>query len=253
MRFVNISNNSIYTSITGEIRPGVMSSDKFRDFGDAIERVVKTCGTRLGVRLSKREAELLNKLMDLDSRGSSFKSEDIPEDIRNDPYGLKRAVEVNRISQQKAIDAVVASNSKSTARERFINGETSRERRPVGPATLGEEGEEVTPSKLKSGFEAIMEENARIAAGKQAKKVDVGEMLDPIGAHMSNGKQDVKPSEEKKPDEQAVGVDVSEPSPVAPERGTGMDSQAASIASQLSAFGPVEGQRKGRGRQKQAK
>lgn len=249
MRFVNISNNSIYTSITGEIRPGVMSSDKFRDFGDAIERVVKTCGTRLGVRLSKREADLLNKLMDLDSKGSSFRSDDIPEDIRKDPYGLKRAVEVNRIAQQKAIDAVVASNSKSTAREKLINGETSRGRRPVGPATIGEEGEEVTPSKLKSGFEAIMEENARIAAGKQEKKVDVGEMLDPIGAHMSNGNR----AEEKKPEEHSVGADVSEPSPVAPERGTGMDAQAADVASKLSAFGPVEGQRKGRGRQKQAK
>lgn len=246
MRFVNISNNPFYSSISNTVLPGGKSPDMYHKFEEVLETVIKTCGDKLGVILSHNEAELLSRLMDLDSRGVSFKKTDIPEAVRKDPYGQKRLSDEIISAHHHAQERDAKANAEKSNREKLINGETSRERRPVGPATLGEEGEEVTPSKLKSGFEAIMEENARIAAGKHEKKVDVGEMLDPIGAHMSNGNN----AEDKKPEEHAVGADVSEPST---ERGNGMDEQAADVASQLSAFGPADGKRKGRGRQKQSK
>ena len=276
MQFVNITHKSVYTKFTGNLGPGAVSSRKnsiCQQFEKSIEEVVDACGDKLGIRLSPREAELLNLLMNLDERGGGFDPATIPEDIRNDPTGAKRAEEAARAAQQKQIDDARAANAAGAAEEAEINGETD-ERKPVGPATM--KGEKVIPDMLKSGFERIMEENARIAAGKKSFKEE--EMLDPIGAHLEAKAQEPKeeapaadaksPGKDPEPvkkagedeDDATKTADAEEPIPHAPEKGSAMDRQAADIAQKLSTIGPVEtpapkekaskGKPKGKGRPK---
>lgn len=276
MQFVNITHKSVYTKFTGNLGPGAVSSRKnaiCQQFEKSIEAVVDACGDKLGIRLSPREAELLNLLMNLDERGGGFDPATIPEEIRNDPTGAKRAEEAARAAQQKQIDDAKAANAAGAAEEAEINGETD-ERKPVGPATM--EGEKVTPDMLKSGFERIMEENARIAAGKKPIKEE--EMLDPIGAHLEakahEPKEETPAADAKAPgkdpepvkkagedeDDATKTADAEEPIPQAPEKGSAMDRQAADVAQKLSTIGPVDtpapkekssnGKPKGRGRSK---
>ena len=275
MQFVNTTQKSVYTKFTGNLGPGAVSSRKnaiCQQFEKSIEAVVDACGDKLGIRLSPREAELLNLLMNLDERGGGFDPATIPEDIRNDPTGAKRAEEAARAAQQKQIDDAKAANAAGAAEEAEINGETD-ERKPVGPATM--KGEKVTPDMLKSGFERIMEENARIAAGE---KTSSKEMLDPIGAHLEAKAQEPKeetpaadakaPGKDPEPvkkagedeDDATKTADAEEPIPQAPEKGSAMDRQAADVAQKLSTIGPVDtpaprekaskGKSKGKGRPK---
>jgi len=257
MRFVNLTSRSVYTKF-GSINPGCVSRDcgsKTSFLEKALSEVVHICGDKLGIRLNEREAELLGKLMDLDSKGGGFNPESIPAEIRNDPMGVKRAGEAARRAQQAELDANAKANAKAARREAEINGETDPEYRPpVGPATM--KGEEVTSKTLRSGFDEIMEENARIAAEKKEKAKEPAnskEMLDPIGTHMKG----VAPEPEKH-DAQTIGkdadpvdfarnrsddgtrtADANLPKAQAPERGGAMDKQAAKIAEFVGTLGPV--------------
>lgn len=257
MQFVNITTRTVFTSYSGTLAPGQVSSDggiKRRKLEDVLAEIVRVCGNSLGIRLNSREAELISKLMDLDAKGGGFDPVSLPADVRNDPTGEKRNSEAVRKAQQREMDERTNVNVESARREAEINGETDpNARKPVGPATM--EGEKVDASKLKSGFERLMEENARIAAGENKEKPSSEEILDPIGAH---AKKDGAPDPE--PAGQDVGApfadpisvnmakglegdgtksaDATIPEAVAPGRGNAMDRKAAEIAGDLAQIGP---------------
>ena len=262
MQFVNLTRRTVFTSFSGTLAPGQVSSDgglKRRRLEGALKEVVDVCGNSLGIRLNEREAQLINKLMTLDEKGGGFDPSTLPPEIRNDPTGEKRNSEAVRAAQQREMDERGKANADAARREAEINGETAPKRRAVGPATLASEGEKVDPSKLKSGFEQIMEENAKIAAGE---KTDAKEILDPIGAHAvgtaeAPAQQDGQeaadaPDAPDAPGGEPVAVsmakglegdgtksaDATEPIPQAPERGSAMDRKAAEVASKLSQIGP---------------
>ena len=262
MRFVNISPRSVYTSYSGSLPPGGVSADggpTRKKLEEVLSEIVKICGNNLGIRLNKKEAELLNKLMDLDEKGGGFTIDMLPEDVRNDPTGEKRS-EAKRDNEQKnRINGISNANQEAAEREKIINGEIE-ERKPVGPATM--EGEKVSPSSIKSGFERIMEENARIEAGKPDEKKDVGEILDPIGYHMKGTGNEEETNDDV---EEAIGADpvsvsmakgvdgdatksadATIPKPSVTERSGNMDKVAADIAEKLSVVGPSEKKAKGR-------
>lgn len=271
MQFVNVTNRNIYSRSFGTMTPGMVSPSRGRDsrkLEEALEYIVSECKGCLGIRLSKKEADLLQVLLELDEKGSRFRAEDIPAEIRNDPYGAKRAIEKSRKAQQAEMDAMAEKNANTARREAEINGEVL-ERKPVGPATM--EGEPVDPSMIKSGFERIMEENARIAAGKSEKKnSDVNEILDPIGAHAkgtdhgNSFKDDGAPKSIGKDPaavERAMGrkddatrtADAEVPRPTVAEKATEMDKTAAEVAEKLSTIGPVDNAPKKRGRGRKSK
>lgn len=260
MQFVNTSNHTVYTSFTGTISPGRTAgggSAKCHKLQEALEEIVKACGNKLGIRLTPKEISLIDKVVSLDERGCGFNPGDIPAEIRNDPTGAKRALERVRREQQAELEAVVKANEAKARREAIINGEIE-ERKPVGPATM--EGQKVEPDMLKSGFEQIMEENAKIAS--KDRKIDPAEMLDPIGAHMKTekGKVDIEmettPAEREEitdpdsleainpipPDpleeDATKSADTEVPEAQAPGRGNKMDQQAAEMAEKLSTLGP---------------
>lgn len=268
MQFVNLTTRTVFTSFSGSLAPGQVSPDgglKRRKLEDALSEVVKVCGNSLGIRLNAREAELINKLMDLDAKGGGFDPASIPEEVRNDPSGEKRNSEAIRKAQQSEMDERGKANEDAARREAEINGETDPNyRKPVGPATM--EGERVDPSKLKSGFEKLMEENARIAAGEEKEKPSSEEILDPIGAHAKkDGAADPEPAGQDvgAPGAEPVSVDMAKglegdgtksadatiPEAVAPGRGNAMDRKAAEVAEKLSHIGP-EPKAKGKGRVK---
>ena len=257
MQFVNLTKRTVFTSFSGSLDPGQVSPDgglKRRKLEDALREVVKVCGSSLGIRLNAREAELINKLMDLDAKGGGFDPASLPEEVRNDPSGEKRNSEAIRQAQQREMDERGKANADAARREAEINGETDPDyRKPVGPATM--EGEKVDPSKLKSGFEKLMEENARIAAGENNEKKSSEEILDPIGAHAKkDGAADPYPTGgdtgEFGEDPVSVSIahglegdgtksaDALEPIPQAPENGSAMDRKAAEVAGELAQIGP---------------
>lgn len=259
MQFVNLTTRTVFTSFSGSLAPGQVSPDgglKRRKLEDALSEVVKVCGSSLGIRLNAREAELINKLMDLDAKGGGFDPASLPEEVRNDPSGEKRNSEAIRQAQQREMDERGKANDETARREAEINGETDPgHRKPVGPATIENEGEKVDASKLKSGFEKLMEENARIAAGENNEKKSSEEILDPIGAHAKNdGAADPYPTggdtgefgEEPVSVSMAHGIegdgtksaDALEPIPQAPENGSAMDRKAAEVAGELAQIGP---------------
>lgn len=295
MQFVNVSFRSVYTSYAGMLAPGAVSSGKEKkchDLEDALAGVIRECKGVMGIRLSKTEADLLDKLIKLDELGSGFRPEKIPAEIRNDPTGAARASKSRNEAQQEAMDNLAKANKRSAIREAEINGEIA-ERRPVGPATL--EGEPVQPSMIKSGFERIMEENARIAAGKKKDPVTDAEILDPIGYHAKgvdhgdSHAEDVPPPVPDAPDappevepEKAIGkdpekvkeaknvegdvtklADAAPPPQGKPARQNQMDRLAAETAAKLATLGPVDNKpsepadskapAKGRGRGRRAK
>ena len=243
MQFVNISNKSVYSSLAGNIPVGKTTSGhghSERQLEDVLDKIVKSCGDRLAIRLSAREAELVGRLMDLDERGSKLDPSSIaPRKVHSIDY------------QKMEMDRIAEANAKAAAREAEINGETRAKRTPVGPGVM--KGEAVTPQRLKSGFEKIMEENARIAAGKSG--MDPDEALDPIGRHMKGAAANQAAHEApdapgKTPapivqsmhnkDDITNSADASIPRPVAPGRQNAMDRNAADMAGKLSILGAVD-------------
>ena len=265
MRFVNLTSRYFCSAFVGNLPPGAVSTDggkNRRRLEEALAEVVNACGDKLGIRLNEREADLLRRLMDLDEKGGGFNPETIPAEVRNDPTGVKRISERDRANQNAELKKMSDANEKAARREAEINGEIL-ERKPVGPATM--EGEKVTPDDLKSGFEKIMEENARIAAGGKPK-MDVNEALDPIGAHAvkpgeSHGPADAKDEEDPPaqvvtpmaakdvPGDVARNADaVSEPVPQAQNPKNAMDRQAAEVAKGLSVLSALNNPPKQKGR-----
>ena len=268
MKFVNLTSRFVFNSFVGNLAPGAVSYDggkNRRHLEEALEEVVNACGDKLGIRLNEREADLLNKLMDLDEKGGGFDPSTIPDEIRNDPTGIRRVSERNREAQNEEIKRQSEANEKAARREAEINGEVLH-RKPVGPSAM--EGEEVTESDLKSGFEKIMEENARIAAGGKPK-MDVNEALDPIGAHAMKRGDSTGPVEAASVDgpfdalgnpavplKRAVNVegdvartaDAEEPIPTAQNAKNKMDMQAAEVAKGLSVLSAIENPPVKRGR-----
>lgn len=259
MQFVNLTTRTVFTSFSGSLAPGQVSPDgglKRRRLQDALEEVVKVCGSSLGIRLNSKEAELIAKLMDLDAKGGGFDPASLPKEVRDDPTGEKRNSEAIREAQQREMDERGKANADAARREAEINGETDPDyRKPVGHATLENEGEKVDASKLKSGFEKLMEENARIAAGENKEKPSSEEILDPIGAHAKkDGAADPEPAGGDAGEIGAEPVSVSmaqglegdgtksadahEPVPQAPEKGSAMDRKAAEVAGDLAQIGP---------------
>lgn len=275
MQFVNLTNHVINSYFAGSLGPGRVSADggaKRRRLEEAIEEVIKACGKTLGIRLNKRECELLDQLMKLDEAGSKFNPETIPSQVRNDPTGAKRAEEAQRAAQQKAIDDMKSANASKAKREAMINGEVeNKPRKPVGPATM--EGEKVEPGMLKSGFEKIMEANARIARGEN---INPSEMLDPIGAHAKkenapaptpvepkDTRADAAPikTAENRQDDAVRTADAKVPDLKVNDRAGSLDKSAADVARKLSVIGPApeapeapkQEKAKGRGRTRKTK
>ena len=260
MKLVNITSRNVYNAATGTtVAPGKKTPDVYRDLEKVLAQVVKVCGNNFGIILNENEADLIRRVVDLDEVGEKFDPMTIPAEIRNDPLGTKRASEMSRKAQQAAIDADKKANSEKAMREAIINGEVDERmalqgmRRPVGPATM--EGEEVVPSKLKSGFEAILEENKRIAQEDNKKQTaNTQEMLDPIGAHVKKegsaepapaendgtGIGDAKPIEQahNREDDGTRSADTAAPLPSVGDRAGAMDRQAAETARKLSTIGP---------------
>lgn len=259
MQFVNLTTRTVFTSFSGSLAPGQVSPDgglKRRRLQDALEEVVKVCGRSLGIRLNAREADLISRLVDLDAKGGGFDPASLPQEVKEDPTGEKRNSEAVREAQQREMDERGRANADAARREAEINGETvPGYRKPVGPATIENEGEKVDASKLKSGFEKLMEENARIAAGENNEKTSPEEILDPIGAHAKKGgAADPCPAggdagefgKEPVSVSMAHGLegdgtksaDALEPIPQAPENGSAMDRKAAEVAGDLAQLGP---------------
>ena len=253
MKIVNITDRNIYSSDVGNVGPGRTTPDTYKDLCKAMQKVVDMCGNRFGIILNDSEVSLLERIVSLDELGTKFDVNSIPAEVRNDPLGKKRASEMTRKSQHSAIDAERKANEAAARREAIINGEVDEKpRKPVGPATM--EGEEVKPEMLKSGFEAILAENARIASGKAKGHASVQEMLDPVGAHMKKGaSKDPAPAEndgtglgDAQPVRQARDLDgdavrsadADLPAPEVSERASAMDRQASDIARKLSTIGP---------------
>ena len=264
MQFVNISNRPVYTVFTGSLGAGKVSSgngDGSRQLERLLEKIVSACKDSLGIRLSDKEANLLNKLMELDERGGGFDPASIPPP--------KPAKDISIEAQKRRLEAVAEANDAAARREAEINGEVLNkpERKPVGPATLADEGVKVEPEMLKTGFDAIMEANAEI----EKSHLNPKEALDPIGAHAAGTYRGVTLGEhpesfkEKEPAEpsKAIGKDP-EPVPEASNReddatrsadtslpepepaGNGkMDQQAAEMAKKLSTIGPEPGTSEG--------
>ena len=246
MQFVNISNRSAYTLFTGSLGAGKASSGN-RQLEDLLDSIVKACGDKLGIRLSAREAALLNRLMELDERGGGFNPANLPKPVKREDPGV--------VAQRAHMNAVAAKNAEAAQREAEINGETEPQRKPIGPATLASEGVQVEPSMLKSGFEAIMEANARIEEGK--KPMDTNEALDPIGTHAVGTAPAEAPAEaedtpkapgkDPEPVKQARGreddvtrsADAEVPKTEVPAKGSAMDRMAADTAAKLATLGPV--------------
>ena len=255
MQFVNLTDRKVYVKAVGMMVPGTRTPANVRSdrsLENAIDRIVTMCKDSVGIILNKRETELLNKLIELDAKGNGFDPRTVPEWIRNDPNGERRAHEKSLAAQQAELASIAKKNAANMAREAEINGEVIA-RKPVGPSTL--QGEHVQPSMLKTGFERIMEENARIAAGKDP--VSNAEILDPIGAHMAAGSH--APDVPAKGGESPIGkdpapvkqakhlredgtrtADAEAPVPEVTEKATDMDLLAADTAAKLATLGPVD-------------
>ena len=223
MKLINTCSRNIYISKSGVVAPGETTPDTNHELATALEHVIDTCGRNFGVILNKKELELLDVLDTLRVKASTFNPESIPEKIRRDPLGLKRATEASRQQQQRITDAVQRSNVKAAEREAIINGEIDEKRtiKPLG-VDRGEGGQEAP----KSGFEAILAENAKIAAGKPP--MNPQEIADPIGLHKAAHQQGVP----KYGDDEETGT---EGKPMVVDSRS-MDKQAEIVAKNLSTF-----------------
>lgn len=260
MRLVNLTTRTAYTTMSGTLGPGEKSSDggPYRSrLEKAMQEVVSACGNRLGVVLNEKEADLLERIVSLDEKGRNFDRASLPKEILDDPDGMKKAERMEDEAQKSQMDAIAEANAKASRTEAEIKGETGgMKRTPEGPAVM--KGEKVGPSDLKSGFEKIMEENARLDAGKAPSGANfVNEAIDPIGSHM---KKDADEAPEAKPErtdgaygkdaelpKQASGLDddatrnadAKAPAAKAQDPRNSMDVQAAKMAEGLSVLSAI--------------
>lgn len=267
MRFVNMSSRPAYTKMSGHLLPGQTSSDggpSRIQLEKTLSEIVKSCGDRLAIRLNEREADLLDKLVALDEKGSGFRRDSLPKEALEDPLGIKESEEREYESQKRKLDSVKEANEKHAKIEREINSEAVASK--MLKAHEAPKGEKVEPSMLKSGFDKIMEENAKIASSKP--KFDQMAALDPIG---KNAKDKVEgkngeTAEEEKPveaDEEPVApvkaenadeniasnADAAEPSFKPSDERNKMDRDAAEMAGSLSVLSVFSKKpSKGRGR-----
>lgn len=215
MRFVNVTRKVVFTTLSGRLAPGQTSSDggaRRRRLQEALEEVVSACGDRLGVRLNQREAELVSRLMDLDERGGGFRRDSLPKEYVEDPSCEKEADRDAEALVRRRSEAADAANAE---RRRLEEATSIKGWDRAGTGARKEDaGEKVDPSKLKGGFEAILEENARIAASGQ-RRVDVASVVDPIAAHAK-----AAPAKSDAPNK--------------------WDAAAADVAQKLAAFGPPD-------------
>lgn len=250
MKFVNLKPKTVHTKFTGFIQPGkaVEGNRSSHRFAQVLEEVVGSCGHMIGLVLSPVEMDLVNKILKLNRDGTEFDPSSIPEAVRNDPTGEKRAADKRSDQQYRETGELQEKNRASAQREAIINGEIE-ERRPEGLATM--QGEPVDASMLKSGFDKIMEENARIAAGLETKtEHDVEGILDPIGRHVKKDRDESPAPHEAgsgsdavlsrgafhDPEDATRTADAKEPE-VQTLAGAGeMDKQAAKMARTLSSL-----------------
>lgn len=255
MKFVNLKPKTVHTKFTGFIQPGkaVEGNRSSQRFAQVLEEIVGSCGQMIGIKLTPYEETLVDKILNLHKLGSEFSPDSIPEGIRNDPTGVKRAAERSRMAQQAAMDKDKNVNQESRKREALINGEI-QERRPKGLNSM--DGVEVDPSMLKSGFEAILEENARIAERekddkKKKEQLTSADILDPIGALAKKDPGPDRPADVvsgqdgstvmpkhaiHREDDGTRSADAVEPVPQTSERAGAMDKGAADMARKLSTF-----------------
>lgn len=224
MRFVNTSKYTINTSFSGRLYPGECSEncgEKRKRLETVMREIVEICGLNMAIKLDDGERNLLDQIVELNRRGSSFdKNKDLPAELVADPDGSKRGEAMRLAAQQKALDGQVARNKANAHREALINGEISELHHD------SQEGEKFDPSMLKTGFEKILEVNAKIAAGK--KQTDpVAEMK----AATANGAEENAVASSS----DASGVE-SVPQNV--EGATAMDQTAMEFADSVSSFGP---------------
>lgn len=267
MKFINRSQRTVSTALSGTLAPGQSSSDggpQRRKLAEILEEIVKLCGDgkRIAIKLNDRELYLVDRLITLDQLGSGFDPKSIPDAIRNDPTGYKKMLADVRKGQNKEIEENIQKNKAGARREAIINGEVSE----TGPRA---EGEKVDPQNLKSGFERILEENAKIAAGQDKKPpMDAAVNLDPIGAfakkdgaaapEAADPDQADAAGDAKNPVEQAKGreddgtrtADAKTPEFTVADRAGAMDAAAKDIAEQLSTVGPAKQKGRGKGKGK---
>lgn len=242
MKIVNTSEHIHYVTRYGKLNPGNMTGDlsAYKMLIKELQRLVSYCGDSLAIILSDTEKDIITKIFELDEKGRTFDRNSLSKDALEDPTGEKRAEKSRLDAQQAEIDARAKRNAEAAQYEAMINGEIS-ERKPVGPATM--KGEKVEPSMLKSGFEAIMEANAKIEANK---KINVGEMLDPIGEHLKNN----TPAEKAVEDIKDKDVEQNVAEPTVAKTSNEMDRVASEVASGIAQFGPVENDGKKRNKKR---
>lgn len=258
MRFVNITRRNIYNSLFGMISPGRTSADTKASWflADDLKRIITACKGKVGIRLNDEEARLLGELMDLDEIGNSFDAKTIPEEIRNDPTGEKRAVKGAFDAHKNEVGKIKRKAVLEKDREAKINGEEVG-KKPSGLTST--RTEEVNQSSLKSGFEKILEENERI---KSDKKLDVGadKILNPFGNRVDDGgvKDYTHGAADMVPEANPIAGDdgandatrsanASVPEPEVSENAGEMDRKAADVADALFSIGPATTKRR-RGR-----
>lgn len=174
MKFVNHTSKNIYTSLSGGVNAGRTTLDRQGDFAECAKRIVDSCGKNLYIVFSASERNLVNRLLELDRLGSSFKRGDIPENVMNDPLGEKRAIELAKKLQKASMDVAVERNRDKERRQRIIDGETEEPR---------DEGVSVKDEIAKGefgGFRDILEANAKLAARKKEYERNGGIMNDPL-------------------------------------------------------------------------
>lgn len=238
-----MSDRPAYSTYSGPIAPGCVSSDggPFRSrLEKVLADVVGACGERLAVRLNEREADLLDRLMRLDEKGRAFRKDSMPEEVRNDPLGLKESERLEDEAQKARHDRIRDANAAASMRETEIKGEASETGgKKAGKAGKPDEGAKEAQVQ-KSGFERIMEENARIASGKT---MDVSSALDPVGAHAVKDARDegtAAETAEEAPDA-TRGADAEVPATEAPDGRNAMDRKAAEVAGGLSVLSAIDG------------
>lgn len=197
MKFVNASNRIIYRSAIGQIGPGRTTIDKYHDLEKALKAIVEICGKDLRIVLNANEAQMLAKVMDLDEAGTKFDPNTIPAEIRNDPTGIKRLMERERQAQSLENKKTSKANRDAALREAMINGEVE-DRPSIKPIGVDRSNEGRGEDRM-SGFDAILAENARIAAGQSDTPASFKDIADPIGA-AAKPEQPSEPEDHAQPD-----------------------------------------------------
>lgn len=215
MEFVNLTNRFVCGKYCRALPPGSISAGgrTVNSLMGTLKSVADSCGDSIGIRLSKSELSVINRLLELDSRGSGFDPNSISAELRNDPWGEKRALEREINARKEAEKRKEEAVEKAIRRDRYISEEVL----PRGFHTANTEGEPFNPSELKSGFDDIRAENERIMANKKANPVDPMKAARPV----VQATEDITPKI----------ADL--------ENATSMDKQARSIMEQLSTFGPA--------------